>query len=211
MRIVVFGASGRTGRQIVRCALERGHDVTAFVRPESASVLESEVASGEEMRTVTGDIFDAASMRTAVEGQDAVICALGSSSLTATTVRSEGTANVIRVMEEEGVARLLVVSAMGVAESWSTLSFINKLFFATLLHSSRRDHEAQEAVVKKSGLAWTIIRPSGLTDAESSGTYELGERVRGKTSRISRADVAKALVDELEASELERRAVTITN
>jgi putative NADH-flavin reductase len=212
MRIVVFGASGKTGKQIVAQALERGHEVTALVRAGSEGAMTGLGSPGEErLRVCTGDIFDLASVKGAVEGQEAVICALGSSSLSATTVRSAGTRNIVEAMQETGVARLLVMSAMGVGESWPTLSFFNRLFFATLLRSSRRDHEAQEAAVKASRLNWTILRPSGLTDGPLDGHYELGESVRGKTARISRANVAKALIDALEDGSFERGAATITN
>ena len=86
---------------------------------------------------------------------------------------------------------------MGTGESWSALSFTNKLFYATLLRNSRQDHEAQEAVVKKSNLNWTIMRPSGLTDGPSTGKYAIGESVRGESSQIACADVTHAIIKEL--------------
>jgi putative NADH-flavin reductase len=206
MRVIIFGATGKTGTQVMRVARERGHEVTAFVRPGRESSLE-EAGVG----VITGDVFDADAVRRAIEGQDAVLCALGSKSLRATTIRSEGTTNIISAMGAAEVDRLVVMSAMGVGESWSTLSWINRLFFATLLRASRNDHEAQERAVKQSENRWTIIRASGLTDGPETGQYELGEDVRGTTSRISRADVARAMLDALEDPSLERRAVTITN
>ena len=131
--------------------------------------------------------------------------------LAKTTVRGQGTANIVKAMEEEHVDRLLIVSAMGVGESWSTLSFTNKLFFATVLRSSRGDHEAQEAAVKKSNLNWTILRPSGLTDGALTGSYNIGEGIQAESSRISSADVAHAIVKELDENAFEHMAVTITN
>jgi kynurenine 3-monooxygenase len=114
-------------------------------------------------------------------------------------------------MEEADVDRLLVVSAMGTGESWSTLSLINKLFYATLLRSSRLDHEAQEAVVKKSSLNWTIVRPSGLTDGPSTGNYAIGESVQGESSQIACADVGHAIINELDENAYMGKAITITN
>jgi len=212
MKIVVFGATGKTGREIVGQALAGGHEVTAFVRDPSKMTVENETASAKDhLSYVTGDVFDYSAVKQAVHGQEAVICSLGSSSLTKTTVRGEGTANIVRAMEEENVGRLIVVSAMGTGESWSALSFTNKLFYATLLRSSRQDHEAQEAVVKKSDLNWTIIRPSGLTDGELTGSYALGENIKGESSRIAAADVAHAIVKELDNNTFVRMAVTVTN
>jgi len=160
---------------------------------------------------VSGNVFDLSAVKRAVQGQEAAICTLGSNSLGKTTVRGEGTANIVRAMEEEHVDRLLVVSAMGTGESWSSLSFTNKLFYATILRRSRQDHEAQEAAVKESGLDWTIIRPSGLVNTPGTGEYSVGENIRAKTSQIPRADVADLILNELEERVLVHKAVTITN
>ena len=100
---------------------------------------------------------------------------------------------------------------MGTGNSWNTLALASKFFYATLLKSSREDHEAQEKFVMASNLAWTIVRPSGLTDEPRTGTYDVGERISAKTSRISRADVADLILKELEKNSLVSKAVTITN
>jgi putative NADH-flavin reductase len=212
VKVVVFGATGKTGREILEQSLAQCHEVTVFVRDPSKLTLDDETISMEDrVRIVSGDVFDYSGVKQAVKGQEAVICSLGSNSLAKTTVRSEGTANIVKAMEEEHVDRLLVVSAMGTGESWSTLSFVNKLFYATLLRSSRRDHEAQETVVKKSSLNWTILRPSGLTDDALTGSYAIGENIQVESSQIARADVAHAIVKELDEDAFERMAVTITN
>lgn len=206
MKLVVFGATGKTGVEIVKQSLAQGYEVTAFVRDPSKLTLEH-----ADLKITTGDIYDLKAVTQVVQGQDAVICSLGTSDLGKTTVRSEGTANIIKAMKENHVNRLIVVSAMGVAESWSTLSFFNKFFFATLLRSSQQDHEKQEVVVKESDLDWTILRPSGLTDTPQTGSYSLSENIRGKTSRIARADVAHAIIKEVHENAFVHKAVTITN
>ena len=187
-------------------ALEKGHQVTAFVRDPSRISIDH-----NQLNVVTGDVLDPESVAEAVPGHDAVVCALGSSDLKKTTVRATGTTNIIHAMKQHNVQRLLVVTAMGTGDSWNTLSFINKFFYATLLKSSRADHEAQEAAVKESGVDWTIIRPSGLTDEPRTGVYEVGENILAKTSKIARADVADLILKELEQNALIHKAVTITN
>jgi putative NADH-flavin reductase len=126
-------------------------------------------------------------------------------------IRTAGTVNIIKAMKQNSVSRLLIVSAMGIGESWNSLSLLNKLFFATLLRNARADHEAQEAAVKASGLDWTIIRPSGLVDSPHTGVYNVGENIHARTSRIARADVADLILNELEEGSLVHKAVTITN
>ncbi len=207
MKLTIFGATGKTGIEIVKQALDQGHVVTAFVRDPSRLIIED-----ERLNFVVGDVFDPNSVAQAVEGQDAVICALGAGSdLKKTTVRTTGTIHIINGMQKNNVKRLLVVTAMGVGESWNTLSLFNKFFFATLLKNSRSDHEAQEVVVKESGLDWTIVRPSGLTDLPKTGEYDFGENILAKTSKIARADVADLILKELEQNTLIGKAVTITN
>jgi putative NADH-flavin reductase len=207
MRLSIFGATGKTGIEIVKQALEKGHLVTAFVRDPARLDIEN-----ERLTFITGDVFDPAGVAKAIQGQDAVICALGAGdSLKKTTVRTDGTVNIISGMQRNNVSRFVVVTAMGVGDSWDTLSLINKFFFATLLKSSRADHESQEAAVKESGLDWTIVRPSGLTDTPRTGVYDVGENILAKTSRIARADVADLIINGLEQNNLIGKAVTITN
>ncbi len=212
MKVAVFGATGKTGMEIVSQALAKKHVVTVFARDPASLTLENETASLEDrLRFVSGDVFDLSAVKQAIRGQEAVICSLGSNSLGKTTVRGQGTANIVLAMEEEHVDRLIVISAMGTGESWSSLSLTNKLFYATLLRSSRQDHEAQEAVVKKSSLNWTILRPSGLTDEALTETYTIGENIVGESSQIARADVAHAVIKELDEKAFVHMAVTITN
>ena len=207
MKIVVFGATGGTGNEVVKQALDAGHEVTAFVRDDSRILIES-----DRLSVLTGDVFDPASVAQAVQGQDAVVCALGAGSdLKKTNVRSTGTDNIIQGMKTQSVRRILVVTAMGTGESWADLSLLNKFFYATLLRNTRADHEAQETAVKDSGLAWTIVRPSGLNDNPPTGSYEVGDRVSAKSSQIARADVAGLIVKELDQNKWIGKAITITN
>jgi len=207
MKIVIFGATGGTGIELVKQALEQGHTVTAFVREPARLAIDN-----ENLTFATGDVFDAESVTQVIQGQDAVVCSLGSGTdLRKTTVRATGTTNIISAMREQNVRRLMVVTAMGVAESWDDLSLFNKFLFAVLMKSLREDHEAQEAAVKESKLDWTIIRPSGLTDTPGTGIYSVGENIPATTSKIPRSDVADLILKELKENSLIRKAITITN
>jgi len=207
MKIAVIGSTGKTGKEIIRQALAAGHKVTAFLRDPARLDMVN-----EKLETVQGDIFKPETLSQAIQNQDAVIVALGTGqSLGKSTVRSTGTANTIEVMKNNNVRRLIVVSAMGVGESWKDLSLFNRFFFATLLKSSRTDHEAQEQFIKNSGLDWTIIRPSGLTDDPKTGRYNSGTGIRSKTSRIPRGDVAHLILNSLNGDSTFRNAITITN
>ena len=206
MKLTIFGASGKTGVELVKQALEKDHEVTAFLRDPARLPVEH-----DQIKLVTGDVLTAENIADAVQGQDAVVCVLGSNDLKKTNIRSTGTANIIQAMKQENIQRFIVVSAMGTGDSWDTLSSTGKFLYATVLKSSREDHEAQETAVKESGLDWTIIRPSGLTDEAKTGEYKVGENIPAKTSRIARADVADLILRELKQNAFIGKAVTITN
>ena len=108
MNIVVFGATGKTGLEIVKQALEGGHEVTAFVRDPARLAIEN-----INLNVITGDVFDPASVAQAIRGQDAAVCTLGAGSdLKKTTVRTIGTINIIAGMQQNNVKRLMVITAM---------------------------------------------------------------------------------------------------
>ena len=154
MRIIVFGATGKTGRHVVRVALERGHLVTAFGR----SVDRLDIA-GDAMEVCKGDVFDSETVSRAIGGHDGAIVCLGSNGLRDKTTLSTGTKTVVEAMVEHKADRLVVLSAAGVDDSWTQIPWSSRLLFRTMLRNLFADHHAQEDLVKKSPLDWTIVRP----------------------------------------------------
>lgn len=207
MRVVVFGASGSVGRQVVPRALGQGHHITAFTREASRVP-----PAGDQLTVVTGDVLDPAAVRKAVAGQDAVVVVLGDGR--AGAVRAAGTARVVDAMRELGVRRLVVQSTLGLGESRANLDlFWRYLMFGLLLRRAYADHERQEEVVRRSGLDWTVVRPSAFTDGPATGTFhrDLRPDERGATLKISRADVAAFVVEQLEDAAYVGRAVAISS
>lgn len=200
--IAVFGATGGTGQQIVAQAQARGYSVTALARaPEK-------LAPSARLTVHQGDALDASAVRAVVTGQDAVSCALGAGARHS-TLRFEGTRNIVAAMKAEGVRRLVIVSSLGVGESRGNLPFLVRAVLVPLfLRHAFADHERQEACVRESGLEWTIVRPAALTDGPRTSRYRHGfapddRSVRGK---ISRADVADFVLTCLESGDDVRRA-----
>lgn len=193
LKVVIFGATGTTGREVLKRALEEGHAVTAFVR-EPAKV---EVQHAN-LSIVQGDALDPASVERAVRGHDAVLSSLGDGAKG--KVRAEGTQNIIRAMERSGIRRLIVQSSMGVGESEGNLNFFWKYFmFGMLLRKAHADTTLQEKYVKQSNLDWTIVRPGALSDGERTGHYRHGFPGTDKTTKlkVSRADVADFMLKQL--------------
>ena len=157
-KLIVFGATGATGQQLVQQALERGFAVTAFVRdPEKLT------ARHANLRIIRGDISDTESIDAALaQGGDAVMLALGMFSSRPTTELSEGTRKIISAMQRHGIPRLLAVSSLGVGDSVGHGNFIVRLIQKTTLKHVLADKERQEKVIFDSGLDWTVVRPPRL-------------------------------------------------
>ena len=154
MKVLIFGATGATGRHLVEQALSQGHVVTAFAR--SPGKLEGHA----QLHIIQGDVLNAASVERAVRGQEAVLCALGAPAANKTTVRADGTRNIIRAMEKAQVKRFVCQSSLGFGDSRDILPWHFKyILVPLLLRHAFADHALQEAVIKQSLLDWTIVRP----------------------------------------------------
>ncbi len=196
MKLIVFGSTGGTGRQIVAQALEQGHDVTAFVRsPEKLN------QKHEKLHVVKGDVLDVDSIEQAIQEQDVVLCTLGLSAvMDKSNLRANGTKNIILAMEKAGVKRFVCQSTAGFGDSRETLPFLMKYFIVPfILRRVWADHEIQENHIKASQLDWIIARPTALTDGEHTGSYQHGYTADNKTvtSKVSRADTADFMLKQL--------------
>jgi uncharacterized protein YbjT (DUF2867 family) len=196
MKLLVIGATGGTGRELVRQALERGHEVTAFVRnPRRLRI------AHERLTIARGNVLDCASVEAAVRGQDAVLCALGHKRwFYPTTIQSEGTRHVIRAMEANKVRRLVCETALGIADRWGRGGLYYTLFVGVfILPFYFIDKVRQERVIRASALDWVIVRPGMLTNGRKRGVRRHGPEVGSwvMTVRISRADVADFMLDQL--------------
>jgi putative NADH-flavin reductase len=195
MRLLIVGATGGTGRELVRQALERGHDVRAFARSPSKLDMRH-----ERLAIVSGDVLDSASVEAAVAGQDAVLCALGHKRwFYPTRILSDGTRNLIRAMEKESVRRFVCETSLGVGGSWGRMGLYYTLFVGVfILPFYFFDKARQERVIRGSSLDWVIVRPGALTNGSKRGVYRHGPRVGNWlwTVRISRADVADFMLNQ---------------
>ncbi|MEM7326796.1 MAG: NAD(P)H-binding protein [Actinomycetota bacterium] len=204
MRVIVFGATGKTGQHVLRAALDGGHQVTAFGR--SVERLDQ---SNPAQAVHKGDVFDGGAVAAAVAGHDAAIVCLGSTGLRDKTTLSAGTRAVIDALSAQGVGRLVVMSAAGVGSSWKQIPLLSKILFRTMLRNVFNDHVAQEAIVEASPLDWTIVRPAVLKDGDGTGAYTATNS--GPITRITRSDVAQCLVDQLADTTYSRSAISVTN
>ena len=205
MKLLVFGATGGTGRQCVDQALSQGQQVTAFVRQPAALT-----AQHPNLTIIQGDITDQDVVQRAIPGHDVVISALGTRGGPA--VLPEGTRNILEAMASHGVRRSLWVSSFGAGDSLQQMSWLSQtLIVKGLLRQAIQEKNAQEQIILASGGDWIIARPGGLTDGPLTGTYRVtgpGDKV-GRPS-ISRADVADFMLKNLADDRYVRKAVGLT-
>jgi uncharacterized protein YbjT (DUF2867 family) len=209
-RVLVIGASGGTGRALVRQALERQYAVTAFVRdPRRLGIAHA------NLTVVRGDVLDYSSVAEAVRGQDAVVCALGHKRfLYPTRILSAGTRNVLRAMDAHGVRRLICQTSLGIGDSAGRMGLYYTLVVLPLiLPFYFWDKTRQERLVADSGAAWTIVRPTALTNAAGRGECRHGAGVGSRlwTLSIPRADVASFMLDQLSEERYLGVAVGLTS
>jgi uncharacterized protein YbjT (DUF2867 family) len=175
MRIVVFGATGSTGRRVVDQALVAGHDVTAVVRRPN------QVAPRPRLVVRAGDVLDPASLHESCSGADAVMSCIGpDSTLRPGTVMSAGTAHMVAAAEAAGVRRFVFQSGIGLSDGLE-LSRANRWVmrvWRTLFAAAIHDKAEGERVLRASALEWVIVRPVGLRDAPATGRYLAGPLAR---------------------------------
>jgi len=187
MKIAVFGASGKTGILIVYQALNQGYTVTAFARDPSKVTIQH-----QNLRVIKGDILNLEAVKMAVEGQDAILCALGVDKNRPNTILSDGTSNILQAMESKGVRRFICMSSAGILGNDAGFWF-GKIFMPLFLRHVFEDKKRQAAVIQKSNVEWVIIRPTGLTDSPKTNRYKINPG--NPTSRtVPRADVADFMI-----------------
>ncbi len=195
MNILVLGATGGTGREVVSQALAAGHNVTALVR----DLRRVQVVS-DRLQVVQGDVTgEGPTLSDVVLGQDAVISVLGvGKSFTPNGLMAQSAPRVVSAMEKHGVQRLIHTSAFGVGPTLGDCPLVPRLFFHTLLRRVYHDKALGDESVLNSRLEWTIVYPAGLTDGPKTGHYRSGEHLalRGFPN-VSRADVADFLLSQL--------------
>jgi putative NADH-flavin reductase len=217
MKVLIFGATGPTGRELVTRALEKGHEVMAFARNPAGLGMKEE----EGFHIFTGDVLQPATVDRAMVGQQAVLCAIGPRARTGigetpTNVVSVATRHILEAMERCGTKRLISLSSVGVGDSRGKRQagpffgfFQESILIPLFLKRQFADKEVQEDYVQKSTVEWVLVRPTALTDRPARGQYRVATDGKAVPGRIARADVAAFMVDQLTSNQYLRKAPVI--
>src|SRR5213083_2617926 len=191
VKVVIFGATGQTGRLLTERADANGHQVTAFVRDPARMDL-----PGGSARVIQGDVLDSAAVDRAVAGQEAVLVALGTATRRGSPqVLPQGIRHILAAMERHGVRRIVVLSAA-------------RMF----LPGVYREHSAMLEDLRTRNLDWIAVRPVILTNGPWTGRYRVvTEGIPRGGYRISRSDVADFMIRQLTGEEFVRKMPAIAN
>lgn len=195
MKIIVFGASGGTGVEIVQQALAAGHTVTAFVRDPARLAVKS-----ANLQVVQGDATDAAAVERALAGQEAVISALGPSRPPTPGMMETAAKNIVAGMKKHGLRRLVSTTGAGVRDPQDRPKLVDhvmKALLSLMAGAVLRDSAANVEVIRASDLDWTIVRFPRLMDGPRTGKYRAGYVGQDSGTQLSRADGADFVLKEL--------------
>jgi putative NADH-flavin reductase len=215
MKILVLGISGRTGKRVAADALKRGHKVSGIARDSSKISL-----PGTEI--IQGTPYEFEIVKKAIEGCDAVISTLSafpaSQGLFSTILgpldfMSVSMGNTVKLMQEKGIRRVVLMTALGVGDSAKAIPLLFRLIMKiSSIKYAYADHEKQEKILENSGLDWTVVRPVMLTDKDEdvSVIYNISGETKIK-SAISRNAVAHFIMDCIEKGQFMRQKPGISN
>lgn len=196
MKIVVFGANGKTGTLFTEQALAKDHHITAYVRRAESLKLQH-----PNLKVVIGNLDETEKLKKAISGADACVSFLGGNSLFKHSAEIiNGIDKIVSLLEQEGVKRFIYMSSMGAGESRKMMRRMIRFFIADImLRVPISDHTANEKRIEASTLQWTVVRPAGLTNGPKTGRLKHGSNIkvlRGNP-QISRANVASFMIDRL--------------
>jgi putative NADH-flavin reductase len=207
MKIAVLGGTGGTGSHIVKMGLDLGYDVKVLARTPSKMTIRN-----EHIEIIQGDALNLVDVEKTIESVDVVFYTLGAAKAGATTIYSETMKNVVEAMKIKKVSRILIISASGVkSDDDKNIGFVTKRIIIPLfLKKTYVDMEKMEDLVMESDLNFTLMSPQMLTTGPLTKSYktEIGLSVKNGR-KISRADLAHYMINNIANDEISRKKVGI--
>ena len=213
MKIVIFGASGFSGKAILSLALAKGHQVTVLVRKKSAISVQN-----ENLNIIEGNVLDRNDVKKTLENQDAVIQCLGiggKGNGKPNTFISDATKIIVEEMEKQDVKRFIAMSNVGTGNSrsfhpWFFTKFILP-YFMNWLKVIIDDKNRMEPIIMNSELDWTIVRCPNIVDKAPKGKVNATLDGKGLKLSVTLVDMAEFMLHQLTDSSYSHQAPSISN
>ena len=209
MNIIVFGATGMVGKQLVQQALYKGHHVKAFGR----NVYTTDYLEPEKLQLVQGALFDEGEVYNAIKGCDAVLSAIGGAMDGTDKARTLGMKNIIKQMQKAGVKRIIAIGGLGVLNADENSLLVDKEDYPPEYKPVGKEHQKAYELLNESGLDWTFVCPPNIINAGPTGLFKTATDYPPEPNnyKINAGDLAMMMLNELEKNEFVKHRVGISN
>lgn len=208
--IIVFGASGKTGKLVVEEALAKNCQVKAFVRDRDRLPIDR-----EHLNILTGNVMDLNAVEQAIEGSDAVISVLGWAKNSPKNLLATSGKTIVETMEKLGVSRLITVIGAAVDAPNDNFSSMSRRLIVSLIKKIEpelfADSQKLADTIYNSNLDWTIVRVPRLVNGDRTKTYRYGQLDLGFGAKVRRSDLAHFLAQQIDSNEFVKQAPTIAS
>ena len=209
MKIIIFGATGMVGKELVKQGLYNGHEVKAYGR----NVFTEGLPEDKKLELIQGALFDESHVYKAIQGCDAVLSSLGGALDGSDKTRSLGMKNIVKQMEKAGVKRIVAIGGPGVLNAGENKLIMDEEDFPGQFLAVSQEHLKALEFLKASGLQWTFVCPPMITEAEPTGIFNTAADwpPTPNHSKISSGDLVLFMLKEMVQNEYVRHRVGISN
>jgi putative NADH-flavin reductase len=209
MNLIIFGATGTVGKQLVKQALHKGHHVIAFGR-NVFTELEMDV---ENLELIKGALFDEKEVYNAIKGSDAVLSALGGGFDGSDKTRTLGIKNIITQMQKNNVKKIVAIGGFGVLNADENTLLIDQEDYPKEFIPVGKEHQKAYEYLKESALDWTFVCPPNIINHEATGSFTINANYPPEQNnyKINAGDLAMFMLNELEKNEFVKQRVGISN
>ena len=215
MKLIIFGATGMVGKQLVQQALFGKNHVKAFCRNVYTTDYLPTGPSGEteNLELVQGALFDEGEVYNAIKGCDAVLSVIGGSMDGTDKTRTLGMKNIIKQMQKAGVKRIIAIGGLGVLNADDGSLLVDKDDYPAEYKAVGLEHKKAFELLKESGLNWTFVCPPNIINEGPTGSYTTKADYPPEENnyKINAGDLAMFMLNELGKNEYVKRRVGISN
>jgi len=209
VNLIIFGATGTVGKQLVQQALFNGDHVKAFGR----NVYTTDYLQTENLQLVQGALFDEDEVYKAIKGCDAVLSAIGGSSDCTDKTRTLGLKNIIKQMQKAGVKRIVAVGGLGVLNADEKSLLIDKDDYPPEYKAVGLEHKKAFELLNESGLDWTFVCSPDIINEGPTGNFVTSADYPPAQNKykITAGDLALFMLNEMVKNEFVKHRVGISN
>ena len=209
MNLIVFGATGMVGKQLVQQALYGGHHVKAFGR----NVYTTDYLQPDKLQLVQGALFDESEVYNAIKGCDAVLSAIGGAMDGTDKARTLGIKNIIKQMQKAAVKRIVAIGGLGVLNANENSLLVDEEDYPPEYKPVGLEHKKAYELLNESGLDWTFVCPPNIINEGPTGHYVTKANYPPEPNnyKINAGDLSMFMLNEMEKKEFVKNRVGISN